>query len=109
MTAKIELIMDMLLKFREDRDWKQFHTPKNLACSISIEAAELLEQFQWADKPKDLNKVKNEIADIFIYLLYLCHDLNIDLIKTTEFKIILNDCRYPVNKSKGNSNKYDEL
>ncbi len=104
----IELI-NVLLKFREDRDWIQFHSPKNLACSISIEANELLELFQWSSECKNIEKLKQEIADIGIYLLYLCNDMNINFYNAIKEKIEMNEKKYPVKISKGNSRKYNEL
>lgn len=102
-------LINLLLKFRAEREWLQFHSPKNLACSISIEANEILELFQWSEDCKDRNRLKMEIADIAIYLLYLCHDMNIDLFDAITKKITINEEKYPIQKSKGNSKKYDEL
>ncbi len=98
-----------LLQFREDRDWKKFHSLKNLACSISIEANELLELFQWGEECKDISKLKEEIADIGIYISYLCHDMGIDIFQAMMEKIEMNEKKYPVWKSKGTSRKYNEL
>jgi len=97
-----------ILKFRDDRDWKQFHSPENLAKSIVIESAELLECFQWKS---DFNKkeVKNEIADIFNYLILLEQELGINLIEVTKEKLEENNRKYPVEKSKGSSKKYTKL
>lgn len=97
-----------ILKFRDDRDWKQFHSPENLVKSIVIESAELLECFQWKS---DFNReeVKNEIADIFNYLILLEQELGIDLIEVTKEKLEENNRKYPVEKSKGNSKKYTKL
>lgn len=111
-----EEIIEKILHFREARDWKQFHTPKNLSESIVIEASELLEVYQWVDSSdsKQLSivkkdKIEDEIADIMIYILYLCNDLGIDLDDAIVNKIQKNDDRYPQDKSKGNSKKYTEL
>ncbi|MFC2172136.1 nucleotide pyrophosphohydrolase [Acidobacteriota bacterium] len=106
-----------ILEFRDRRDWKRFHTPKNLAVSISIEAAELLELFQWKDSndtvlPDQENAraaVEDEIADIAIYLLLLCADQEVDLRKAIERKITKNDDHYPVNKARGRADKYTKL
>jgi len=97
-----------ILKFRDDRDWKQFHSPENLAKSVVIESAELLECFQWKS---DFNReeVKNEIADIFNYLILLEQELGIDLIEVTKEKLEENNRKYPVEKSKGNSKKYTKF
>lgn len=109
-------IIEKILQFREARDWEQFHTPKNLSESIVIEASELLEVFQWVESSKSQqlasdkkNKIEDEIADIMIYILYLCNDLGIDLDEAITNKIQKNDDRYPQDKSKGNSKKYTEL
>jgi NTP pyrophosphatase (non-canonical NTP hydrolase) len=102
-------IINSLLNFRSLRDWEKFHTSKNLACSISIESNELLELFQWSDECKDIYKLKQEIADIAIYLIYLCHDTDIDIQEAITEKIALNEKKYPVHTVKGSSKKYDEL
>ena len=101
-------MLEKLLKFRADRNWEQFHSPKNLACSISIESNELLELFQWSDECNNIEKVKQEVADICIYLMYFCNDMHIDLLKAVEEKIAINESKYPVEKSKGNSVKYNK-
>ncbi len=109
--------VNILLKFREERNWEQFHTPKNLSMSIAIEAAELMEHFQWKStseaakylKGTDIEKVKEEIADVAAYLLMLSHDLGIDLCATMLEKIKKNEKKYPVEKSRGKNSKYDEL
>ena len=106
---EINEIVAKLIEFRDDRDWKQFHTPDNLAKSISIEANELLENFQWGSQNADINNIKEEVADIFGYLLLLCKELDIDLIGATNNKIKLNNEKYPVEKSFGNSKKYNKL
>ena len=105
--ADFRQVVDSLIKFRNDRDWEQYHTPKNLASAISVEAGELLECFLWQEEPtKD---IRQEIADIFIFLAYLCHDTNIDLLQAVREKIKINEKKYPINKAKGNCRKYDEL
>lgn len=106
---EIKKILEKLTKFRDDRDWKQFHTPDNLAKSISIEANELLENYQWGSENADVENIKEEIADIFGYLLLLCQELDIDLIEVTNKKIKKNDEKYPVEKAYGNSKKYNQL
>lgn len=105
-----------LLSFREERDWQQFHTFKNLAVSISLEAAELLETVQWvpdSDVADVVSKQKaqicNEIADIAIYLTYLAYDLGVELDDCVKKKLSLNEEKYPVVKSKGHATKYDRL
>jgi len=102
-------ILEKLIKFRDDRNWKQFHTPDNLAKSISIEANELLENFQWGNQNADIKNIKEEVADIFGYLLLLCNELDIDLIDVTNKKIDINNKKYPVEKAFGNSIKYNKL
>lgn len=113
---KLEELVKKIKKFRDDRDWIQFHNPKNLAEAISVEAGELLEKFLWLDldqarglDEKKFNKLKEEVADIFIFLLYLCDVLKIDLIKEADKKISINDEKYPVAKAKGTAKKYTEL
>ncbi len=109
-------LLERILEFRNDRDWKQFHDPKNLAGAISVESAELLELFQWIkneDSEKygleNIEKVKKEVADVMIYLMYFCNDLGIDIDKAVEEKIIENEKKYPQEKSRGNAKKYTEL
>jgi NTP pyrophosphatase (non-canonical NTP hydrolase) len=97
-----------IIKFRNDRDWKQFHTPENLAKSISIEAAEILEHFQW-DSTFDPDQLKEELADVFIYLVLMADSIDADLIDSVKKKLELNNQKYPVDKAKGNSKKYTEF
>lgn len=110
-----QTLQDKILAFRDARDWKQFHAPKNLAEGLSIEAAELLENFLWKTtdqshdlSDKELTRVKDEVADIFTFLVYLCHSLDIDLYAETHRKIEKNAKKYPVDKAKGNCLKYTE-
>jgi dCTP diphosphatase len=110
----IKEIVARLLKFREERDWEQFHSPKNLAISISIEAAELLEHFQWARENEPLvletkQEVAKELADIFNYLIMLAEDLGIDIIESSKEKIEENGKKYPVEKAKGSAKKYRDF
>ena len=105
---KLEELKNKVLKFIDDRDWDQFHSPDNLAKSISIEAAELLECFQWGNE-YELEAVTDEMADVFIYLLDLANKLNVDLIDIADKKIDKNALKYPVDKSKGKSDKYNKL
>ncbi len=105
--------IDVVLKFRDDRDWKQFHNPKDLALSISIEAAELLEVFQWSgddlycSSKKD--RIKEELADVLNYSILLADVCGFDLDEIVQEKVRINENRYPVNKAKGSSKKYTEL
>lgn len=104
----MEELIQRIRKFRDDRDWKQFHSPENFAKSIVIEAAELLENFQWNGE-YDLQNLKEELADVMIYCLLLADDLNIDIIENMHEKIDKNEKKYPVEKAKGVSTKYNEL
>lgn len=116
MENQLSEIVAKLRTFSDARDWAQFHSPKNLACALSVEASELLEQFQWMKEDESrllptekLAAVESEIADVFCYLLMISDKLGIDLIKSTNKKIESNESRYPVDKAKGRSNKYTEL
>jgi NTP pyrophosphatase (non-canonical NTP hydrolase) len=109
-------LINEILEFRKERDWEKFHNPKNLAISISLEAAELLEIFQWVNleesiesAEKNKEKISEEVADLLIYIFYLCNNLGIDFIDALEKKIKKNNKKYPVDKSRGKSNKYNEL
>jgi dCTP diphosphatase len=102
-------IIDKLIKFRDDRNWKQFHTPENLSKSIVLEAAELLENFQWGTMNEDDNNIKEEIADIVSYCLLLCDHYEFDIKKIISEKIERNELKYPVDKSFGKSDKYTKL
>lgn len=96
-------------KFTEDRDWEQFHSPANLAKSIVIEAAELLECFQWSDAQYDLQHVKEELADVLVYSQNLLDRLGLDADEIVNMKMTQNEKKYPVDKAKGKSAKYTEL
>lgn len=109
-------LLDQLLTFRRERDWEQFHTPRNLAAAVTTEAAELLEIFRWAhDATLDhlvaetRPAIEAEVADIAILLSYLCHDLGIDLETAVANKLAHNRNRYPAALAKGNANKHDRL
>jgi len=101
------------LAFRAERDWEQFHNPKDLAISISLEAAELLEAFQWSGAdtsvPAKQGHMAEELADVAIYCVYLANELGIDLADAMDAKIDANARKYPVEQSRGNSKKYTEL
>jgi len=90
-------------RFADARDWHQFHTPKNLAASIAIEAAELLEHFQWADSlpPDRIEEVVEELADVVIYCLTMANQLNVDLGQAVRQKLVRNDAKYPADKYRG--------
>ena len=101
------------LEFREERDWGQFHNPKDLAISINLEASELLELFQWSgsdvDVPVKAERMKEELADVMIYCIYLAELLGADVGELIRAKISQNREKYPIEKAKGNSRKYSEL
>lgn len=101
--------IERIRKFTEDRDWDQFHSPSNLAKSIVIEAAELLECFQWSDEEYDLQHVKEELADVMVYCQNLLDKLGLDADEIINMKMIQNEAKYPVDKAKGKSDKYDQL
>ncbi|MEN9987128.1 MAG: hypothetical protein RLZZ585_167 [Bacteroidota bacterium] len=111
--SDINTLMEALVKFRDERDWKQFHDSKNLAIALSIEAAELNELFLWKDVKEseqvDIQRIKEELADVFAYALLLAekHQLNVSEIVLD--KIQRNSEKYPIEKSKGNAQKYTEL
>ena len=104
----MERLLEELIEFQKERDWKKFHTPENLAKSISIEAAELLEHFQW-QKEYDKSEVAEELADVLIYCMYMADSLNLDIKEIIRNKMKKNAIKYPVEKSKGNAKKYTEF
>ena len=105
--------IDQVLKFRDDRNWRQFHNPKDLALSISLEAAELLEVFQWSgadtvcEAKKD--KIKEELADVLNYCILMADVCELDMDEIVQEKIKHNNAKYPVEKAKDSAKKYDEL
>jgi len=112
----LDILRHQLRTFATDRDWDQFHSPKNLASALAVEAAELLEKFQWLTEaqsqqlpPAVLEGVKEEVADVLLYLIRLSDKLDIDLIAAAQAKIAVNATKYPVEKAHGNSKKYTEL
>lgn len=116
MTDELTKLRDSVRQFADERDWDQFHSPKNLATALTVEAAELLEHFQWLKEeeskqlsPQKLAEVQSELADVFIYLVRLADKLNVDLIAAANQKIAANAKKYPVEKSKGSSKKYTEF
>ena len=108
-------LLARLLAFRAAREWEQYHTPQNLAIALSVEASELLEQFQWMkqgeSRPTEAtrNGLELEVADLVILLSYFCHDLGIDVEEVVERKLAINEIRYSVEKAKGNATKYDQF
>jgi NTP pyrophosphatase (non-canonical NTP hydrolase) len=106
----IQEITEKLLHFRNERDWEQFHNPKDLALAISIESAELLELFLWKNPGEEkVDRVKEELADIFSFALLMAEKYNLDVKQIVLDKIKTNGEKYPVDKAKGTATKYDEL
>lgn len=113
---KIKELTDRIIAFRDARDWKQFHKPKDLAVSLSLEASEVLEHFQWKNEKEieeyvktNKNEIAEELADVFNYLLLMAHDLDIDLVEAEEKKLEKSEKKYPTDKARGNHTKYDKL
>ena len=116
MSKDLQSLINALREFSSQRDWDQFHSPKNLASALTVEAAELLEHFQWLTEaqsrelPADKRvAVGEEMADVLLYLLRLSDQLNMDLVEAARRKLALNAAKYPVDKSRGTSKKYTEL
>ncbi len=116
MNTELQPLIQALRTFALERDWAQFHAPKNLACALSVEAAELLEHFQWLSEEQSRalegqrkQAVAAEAADVFLYLLQLCDQLDIDLLAAAWHKLQVNAEKYPVCTARGNSRKYTEL
>ena len=112
----LELLRDQLRSFAAERDWDQFHSPKNLSAALAVEAAELLEIFQWLTEaqsrqlPADtLASVKEEVADVLLYLIRISDKLGIDLVAAAQDKLILNAKKYPASAARGMAAKYDKL
>lgn len=115
MSDRLDELRDRLREFVRERDWEQFHSPKNLAMAMIVEAAELVEHFQWLTEdesndisPEKREEVAHEIADTFIYLLRMADVLNIDLIEAAQAKMTLNAQKYPADKVRGSNAKYTE-
>lgn len=112
-SEKFEALVSRIKKFSDDRDWSQFHDPKNLAISLNLEAAEVLELYQWTKdnqlKPERAGKINEELADVFYWLVLLSNYYKIDLVDALDKKMDQNEQKYPVDKAKGKSNKYNEL
>ena len=108
-----EETIKQILKFRYDRDWKQFHNPKDLAISISLEAAELLEVFQWSgtdvSNEGKQEKIKEELADVLNYCVLMADACGLDIDEIVQEKIKINNEKYPVSKAKGKKEKYNKL
>ena len=101
--------LERIRKFTSDRDWDQFHSPANLAKSISIEANELLECFQWSDDDYKIEDVRDELADVIVYCVDMLDKLGLDVDEIVNAKMDKNEAKYPVSKAKGNAKKYSEL
>jgi NTP pyrophosphatase (non-canonical NTP hydrolase) len=116
MTDSLRDLAHQLDRFAQDRDWQQFHSPKNLASALIVEAGELLEHFQWMTEaqsrelaPEKLDAVGAEMADVLLYLIQLSNTLGIDLVAAAQAKLRINALKYPVDRSRGNSRKHDEV
>jgi len=116
MNSDLAELRDALRRFAAERDWDQFHSPKNLASALVVEAGELLERFQWLSEEqsralsaKDKEKVAEEMADVFVYLIRLADKLDLDLLEVARDKIARNAEKYPVDKARGNAKKYTDL
>ncbi len=114
--SELVQLRDALRAFAKERDWDQFHSPKNLAMALSVEASELLETFQWLSEeqsrqlpPEALAAAGEEVADVLLYLVRLADKLGIDPADCARRKMLANAAKYPADKSRGNSRKYDEL
>ncbi len=109
-TIKLQKIINKLIEFRDERDWEQFHNPKDLAIALNIETSELLEVFLWKN-PNEVNKskVKEELADVFAYALLIAEKYDFNVEEILLDKIEKNALKYPIEKAKGSSKKYDEL
>ena len=115
MSETLRALQQRLAAFAAERDWQQFHSPKNLAMALSVEVAELVEQFQWLTEDQSrlldaerYERVRLELADVFIYLLRLADRLDVDLLEAADAKIALNERKYPVERVRGDARKYDE-
>jgi NTP pyrophosphatase (non-canonical NTP hydrolase) len=113
---RLEQLAEQLRQFVHERDWDQFHSPKNLAMALTVEAAELQELFQWLTEeqskrpaPETLDAVKDELADVFLYTLRMAQVLGVDILEAAEAKMVKNVRKYPVEKARGNAKKYDRL
>lgn len=108
-------LLEQLRRFAAERDWDQFHSPKNLAMALAVEASELLEIFQWMQESESLapdadtrRRIGDELADVFVYCLLMSNKLDIDLLQATREKLQKNAARYPAEKVKGSPKKYTE-
>lgn len=110
---ELDQLIEKILQFSDERNWQQFHNPKDLALSLSLEASELLELFQWKTSEeaveKNLDKMKDELADVLIYAILFGNEINTDIKEIIESKLAKNDSKYPVDKSYSSKLKYDEF
>ena len=116
MSTELEALREALRTFAAERDWDQFHSPKNLAAALSVEAAELLEHFQWLSEadsrrlaPEQIEPVQQELADVLLYLIRLADKLDVDLVAAAKAKLALNALKYPVEKARGSRRKYNDF
>lgn len=114
--TSLDMLRGALRRFAAERDWDQFHSPKNLSMALSVESAELMEHFQWLTAaeserlpPEKCEQVRLEMADVLLYLVRLADKLDIDLVAAAQEKLALNARKYPVDKARGSSKKYSEL
>tara|TARA_Y100001960_G_C14507369_1_gene744712 strand:- start:455 stop:802 length:348 start_codon:yes stop_codon:yes gene_type:complete len=114
--SDIKKLKDLVIEFRDNRDWKQFHNPKDLAMSLVLESTEFMEHFQWKSNEEirshlkmKKDSVSEELADVFYWVLLIANDLDIDIDSALRDKIKKNDAKYPVEKAKGKHSKYTEL
>ena len=108
--SDIAELTQKLIAFRDARDWKQFHNPKDLAIALSIESSELLESFLWkTSEQASIDKIKEELADVLAYALLLANECGLDVAEIVLAKIEANNLKYPVDKAKGSAKKYNEI
>jgi NTP pyrophosphatase (non-canonical NTP hydrolase) len=114
-TQSLQHLAERLRRFAAERDWEQFHSPKNLAMALSVEVAEIVEHFQWLTEPQSREldaakqaEVAQELADAFIYLVRLADQLQIDLLEAASRKLAINEAKYPAERVRGSAKKYSE-
>jgi len=114
-TGQLDSLTERIAKFRDERDWKRFHNPKDMTLSLVLEATEVMEHFQWKTNEesslyleRNKNSVAEELSDVLYWVLLLSHDLNIDIVKAFEEKMQKNEKKYPIHQAKGSSKKYTE-
>jgi len=115
-TKTLNELQKMIIAFRDARDWKQFHNPKDVALSLVLEAAEVMEHFQWKNKEEiekyivtHKKEISEEMADVLYWILLMSHDLKIDVLEALESKMAVNERKYPISKAKGKHTKYNKL